>query len=76
MPQAKRAVILGAAGFIGSHLADRFLARGYKVVGVDNLITGDPRNLAHLAKNADFTFVMISPCGMGCPFLSCSTCSR
>ena len=44
----KRALITGAAGFLGSHLADRLLAEGYEVVGMDNLITGDLRNLDHL----------------------------
>jgi dTDP-glucose 4,6-dehydratase len=47
MPQ--RVVITGAAGFIGSHLAETLLDRGYSVVGVDNLITGDTSNIAHLA---------------------------
>ena len=41
-------LITGAAGFLGSHLADRFLAEGYDVVGVDNFVTGSPENLAHL----------------------------
>ena len=51
-----RAVITGAAGFIGSHLADSLLDRGYSVVGIDNLLTGDRANVAHLA-DRDFTFV-------------------
>ena len=51
-----RAVITGAAGFIGSHLADALLERGYSVVGIDNLLTGDPANIAHLA-GRDFTFI-------------------
>jgi dTDP-glucose 4,6-dehydratase len=50
----KRAVILGAAGFIGSHLADRFLAEGWRVTGVDNLITGARRNVEHLARDPRF----------------------
>ena len=53
----KRAVILGAAGFIGSHLADRFLAEGWRVTGVDNLITGTRRNLEHLSREPRFDFV-------------------
>jgi len=57
MPDSKRAVILGAAGFIGSHLVDRFLAEGWVVVGVDNLITGTLRNLEHLQGNGSFSFV-------------------
>ena len=51
-----RAVITGAAGFIGSHLADALIERGYSVVGIDNLLTGDPANVAHL-DGRDFTFV-------------------
>jgi dTDP-glucose 4,6-dehydratase len=53
----KRAVILGAAGFIGSHLVDRFLAEGWRVTGVDSLITGTLRNLEHLAREPRFDFV-------------------
>ena len=48
-----RAVITGAAGFIGSHLSDALLDRGYAVVGIDNLLTGNTANIAHLA-NRDF----------------------
>ena len=51
-----RAVITGAAGFIGSHLADALIGRGYSVVGIDNLLTGDPANIAHLG-GRDFTFI-------------------
>ena len=51
-----RAVITGAAGFIGSHLADALIGRGYSVVGIDNLLTGDPANIAHL-DGRDFTFI-------------------
>ena len=51
-----RAVITGAAGFIGSHLADALLDRGYSVVGIDNLLTGDRANVAHL-DDRDFAFV-------------------
>lgn len=51
-----RAVITGAAGFIGSHLADALLDRGYSVVGIDNLLTGDVGNVAHLA-GRDFQFI-------------------
>ena len=54
MPQ--RIVITGVAGFIGSHLAATLLDRGYAVVGIDNLLTGDVANIAHLA-NRDFTFI-------------------
>ncbi len=52
----KRVVITGAAGFIGSHLSEALLDRGYSVVGVDNLLTGNIGNIAHLA-NRDFTFI-------------------
>ncbi|HEX8362956.1 MAG TPA: NAD-dependent epimerase/dehydratase family protein, partial [Longimicrobium sp.] len=52
-----RILITGAAGFLGSHLCDRFLAEGHQVVGVDNFITGRPDNLAHLMGRKDFRFV-------------------
>ena len=52
----KRIVITGAAGFIGSHLSETLLDRGYEVIGIDNLLTGDTANIAHLA-NRDFTFI-------------------
>ena len=51
-----RVVITGAAGFIGSHLAETLLDRGYAVVGIDNLLTGDLANIAHLA-GRDFVFI-------------------
>jgi dTDP-glucose 4,6-dehydratase len=51
-----RIVITGAAGFIGSHLAETLLDRGHSVVGIDNLLTGDTANIAHL-QNRDFTFI-------------------
>jgi dTDP-glucose 4,6-dehydratase len=53
----QRAVILGAAGFIGSHLCDRFLAEGWRVTGIDSLITGALRNLEHLRREPRFDFV-------------------
>ncbi len=52
----KRILITGAAGFLGSHLCDRFLKEGYHVIGMDNLITGDLRNIEHLFKLEDFEF--------------------
>ncbi len=62
----KRVVILGAAGFIGSHLVDRFLAEGWGVLGVDNLVTGTVRNLRHLEGNVRFSFVEADVCdGLG-----------
>ncbi len=51
-----RILITGAAGFLGSHLCDRFIREGYEVVGMDNLITGDLRNLEHLFPLKQFTF--------------------
>ncbi len=58
----KRVVILGAAGFIGSHLADRFLSEGWRVLGVDNLVTGTMRNLGHLEGNERFAFARADIC--------------
>jgi len=52
----KRVLITGAAGFLGSHLCDRFINDGYDVVGMDNLITGDLRNIEHLMKLKEFEF--------------------
>jgi dTDP-glucose 4,6-dehydratase len=52
----KKILITGAAGFIGSHLSDRFLKEGYHVIGMDNLITGDMRNIEHLMKLKEFEF--------------------
>jgi dTDP-glucose 4,6-dehydratase len=52
----KRVVITGVAGFIGSHLADALLARGFSIVGIDNLLTGDLANISHLV-NKDFLFI-------------------
>ena len=56
MPTKPRVVITGAAGFIGSHLAEALLDREYTVVGIDNLLTGDTANISHLA-NRDFSFI-------------------
>jgi len=52
-----RVLITGAAGFLGSHLCDRFLAEGHTVIGMDNLLTGAMRNIAHLADDTRFSFV-------------------
>ncbi|WP_420126727.1 UDP-glucuronic acid decarboxylase family protein [Longimicrobium sp.] len=52
-----RVLITGAAGFLGSHLCDRFLAEGHQVVGMDNFITGHPDNIAHLIGHEGFRFV-------------------
>jgi dTDP-glucose 4,6-dehydratase len=51
-----RVLITGGAGFLGSHLCDRFLADGYEVICMDNLVTGDLRNVEHLFPDADFHF--------------------
>ncbi len=56
MANKKRVLITGAAGFLGSHLCDRFIAEGYDVVGMDNLITGDLKNIEHLFKLEQFEF--------------------
>ncbi|WP_204344460.1 UDP-glucuronic acid decarboxylase family protein [Psychroserpens algicola] len=50
----KNVLITGAAGFLGSHLCDRFIKEGYYVIGMDNYITGDKRNLEHLQSHANF----------------------
>ncbi|MGH7568254.1 MAG: UDP-glucuronic acid decarboxylase family protein [Gemmatimonadales bacterium] len=52
-----RLLVTGAAGFLGSHLCDRLLALGHRVIGMDNFITGHPTNLAHLEHHPDFQFV-------------------
>jgi dTDP-glucose 4,6-dehydratase len=54
--QQKTALITGAAGFLGSHLSDRFLKEGIRVIGMDNLLTGSMDNIAHLMPREDFTF--------------------
>jgi len=52
----ERVLITGAAGFLGSHLCDRFIREGYHVIGMDNLITGDLRNIEHLFRLENFEF--------------------
>jgi dTDP-glucose 4,6-dehydratase len=52
----KTAVVTGGAGFLGSHLTDRLLAEGYRVVGIDNFITGNKANLDHLKTNPNYAF--------------------
>jgi dTDP-glucose 4,6-dehydratase len=52
-----RILITGAAGFLGSHLCDRFIAEGHEVIGMDNFITGSPDNIAHLIGNPGFSFI-------------------
>jgi len=51
-----RILITGAAGFLGSHLCDRLLSEGHEIVGLDNFITGNPANIAHLQGNEKFSF--------------------
>ncbi|MCZ7613355.1 MAG: SDR family oxidoreductase [Ignavibacteriaceae bacterium] len=53
----KTAVVTGGAGFLGSHLCDKLLSEGLKVICVDNLITGNTDNIAHLAGNENFSFI-------------------
>ncbi|MFZ6051658.1 UDP-glucuronic acid decarboxylase family protein [Halocola ammonii] len=52
----KKVLITGAAGFLGSHLCDRFISEGFYVIGMDNLITGDLKNLEHLMPHENFEF--------------------
>lgn len=54
--ERKRVLITGAAGFLGSHLCDRFIREGYHVIGMDNLITGDLKNIQHLFPLPEFEF--------------------
>ena len=53
----KNVLITGAAGFLGSHLCDRFISEGFKVIGMDNFITGDSRNIQHLMDDDNFEFI-------------------
>jgi UDP-glucuronate decarboxylase len=55
----RRVLVAGAAGFIGSHLCDALIHRGMAVIGVDNFLTGDPRNIAHLRNNPRFAFLRL-----------------
>src|SRR5215210_5375830 len=57
MAAQKVSVVTGGAGFLGSHLSDRLLAEGHRVIAIDNLITGYPANIAHLAGNENFRFI-------------------
>jgi dTDP-glucose 4,6-dehydratase len=56
MAKRERVLITGGAGFLGSHLCERFLNEGFHVIAMDNLITGDLRNIEHLFKHANFEF--------------------
>ncbi|MEO6183528.1 MAG: GDP-mannose 4,6-dehydratase, partial [Verrucomicrobiota bacterium] len=55
--QQPTSVITGGAGFLGSHLTDLLLARGHKVIGIDNFVTGSVENINHLAGNKNFKFI-------------------
>ena len=55
--QKQRVLITGAAGFLGSHLCDYFINKGYEVIGMDNLITGRTKNIEHLNDNSSFSFI-------------------
>src|SRR5437867_8635465 len=59
MPAPAKAVsvVTGGAGFLGSHLTDRLLAEGHRVIAIDNLITGNVANIGHLAGNENYRFV-------------------
>jgi len=63
VPKKRRVIITGGAGFIGSHLCDFFLDKGWEVVCVDNLLTGSPDNVAHLLAERDFTFLDLDVSG-------------
>ncbi|HSM25426.1 MAG TPA: UDP-glucuronic acid decarboxylase family protein [Anaerolineaceae bacterium] len=52
-----RILVTGAAGFLGSHLSEKLLHQGHSVIGMDNFLTGDPQNLAHLTTNENFSFI-------------------
>ncbi len=53
----ERVLITGAAGFLGSHLVDKFLSEGFEVIGMDNFITGSPKNIEHLTQHPNFKFI-------------------
>jgi len=58
MMKNKTVLITGAAGFLGSHLCDRFVSEGAHVIAMDNLITGDKKNIEHLRGLPNFSFVL------------------
>ena len=64
----KKVLITGVAGFLGSHLCDKFLSENYYVIGMDNFITGDEDNIRHLDKNNNFQFIPPSQSGFFTPY--------
>lgn len=56
-PRQPASVVTGAAGFLGSHLTDLLIARGHKVIGIDNFVTGSVENIVHLGGNPNFKFI-------------------
>ena len=60
---SKTTLITGAAGFLGSHLCDRFIAKDFYVIGMDNYITGDKDNIQHLLNHPNFEFIEHEPDG-------------
>src|SRR6266568_9265445 len=56
-PSPPTSVVTGAAGFLGSHLTDLLLARGHRVIGLDNFVTGSIDNISHLGENPKFKFI-------------------
>ncbi|MDX2129695.1 MAG: UDP-glucuronic acid decarboxylase family protein [Chloroherpetonaceae bacterium] len=62
MSKKQTTVITGGAGFLGSHLCDRFLSEGHRVIAIDNFVTGSPENIAHLMGNPDFKFIRHDVC--------------
>ena len=53
----KKVLITGAVRFLGSHLADRFINEGFRVIGMDNFVTGDPKNIVHFSSNPNSGFI-------------------
>src|ERR1035437_1088265 len=56
-PTQPTSVVTGAAGFLGSHLTDLLVARGHRVIGIDNFVTGSVNNIAHLGGHPNFKFI-------------------
>ena len=54
----KTAIVTGGAGFLGSHLCDKLISEGYRVIAIDNLLTGNIENISHLFGNPDFQFTL------------------